>query len=803
MQKIRSNLPAWIQRIHGFVPDNSTISKLSLAAVLLLALPGCSGTKYLKDGDSFYSGSKIKFEIHGKVLRQTGVKSKLKEFLELKPNRVIFGSRPFVWIYFKTGNPSKKKGISNWIKKSFGSPPVLLKDATPSATAKTMNSQLYNMGFFTAQVSTSVKTTGKESVVTYTAILHPPFYIRNINYSALQDTGYAATFKSLRSEALIKPGQRFSIDRMQAEQVRIEEVMQNLGFYYFNKRYVYFKADTTAGHHQVDLDLTFAPKMPQKAIRVYKMEQVIVIPDYSLSDTTLQIRDTTRIDGFTYIDHHHFYRPEIITNTINLRPGSIYTKKNRMLSMGHLTSLGVFKFSNIKFSDSKKDSSGLNAALFLTPRLPNNIRIEPQMVSKSNNFVGPGIGITFTNRNFFRGAELFQLKLNVGYEVQISRGAQAGALSSLEVGTEARLTVPRFITPIRIRYGSRKFLPQTIFRLGYNLQQRVGYFQLNSFTASYGYTWKENAAKIHTFYPIDIDYVEVTNKSPAFLAILAPNPTLTRAFENQFIPSARYSFTYNSQLNITRTNVFTETPNPNKSTFYFNGNMEVAGNLLNAFQRGINPSDKDVHTIFGSPYSQYVRADVDLRFGHQLSPHDKIATRLIVGLGLPYGNSSILPYIKQFSIGGASSIRAFPARSLGPGTYNVRTDTSVKTTTYFIDQRGDMKLEGNFEYRFDLIKVVKGAFFLDAGNIWLLKNDPDRPGAKFDSKTFLDQIAVGSGFGLRVDLNFFVLRFDVGIPLRKPYLPENQRWVIDKIDFGSSAWRNDNLLLNIAIGYPF
>jgi outer membrane protein assembly factor BamA len=469
--------------------------------------------------------------------------------------------------------------------------------------------------------------------------------------------------------------------------------------------------------------------------------------------------------------------------------------------MSHLIGLGTFKFVNVKFTDAKRDSSLLNTNIYLTPFLKKSIRLEFQAVSKSNNFVGPGFSLTFTNRNFLKGAELFQLKLTTGYEAQISR-QQSGVLNSFELGAEASLAVHRFITPFSIPYHSSRYLPQTQFKLGYNLQQRVGYFQLNSLTASFGYTWRESTSKTHTFYPVDINYVKLSNTSAKFDSIVNENPFLAKAFENQFIPGMRYSFTLNTQLQEHTTDKFSES-HGRLSNFYFNGNLELAGNLLHLAQQKLGNTESTPYTIMGSSYSQYIRTDIDFRYYLQLDRHNKIATRFLAGLGYPFGNSTTLPYIKQFSIGGANSIRAFPARSLGPGTYNVRTDTSVHTKTFFIDQRADIKLEGNVEYRFDIIKALKGALFVDGGNIWLLNDEQNRPGGKFKADTFLDELAIGTGAGLRFDFNFFVLRFDLGFPLRKPFLPPANRWVINEIDFGSSTWRNENLLFNIAIGYPF
>ncbi len=422
--------------------------------------------------------------------------------------------------------------------------------------------------------------------------------------------------------------------------------------------------------------------------------------------------------------------------------------------------------------------------------------MEAQAVSKSNNFVGPGVSFTFTNRNFFRGAELFQLKLNSSYEVQMSRQISQ-PLNSFEVGFESSLTVPRFISPIRIDYSSRKFLPKTQFKVGYNLQNRVGFFRLNSFTTGFGYLWKETADRSHELFPIDINYVRTDKTSHSFDSLLARNTVLAKSFENQFIIGTRYSYTLNTQLREDVLDKF-RPRRLREHNFYFNGVLDIAGNLMNAIQNQVYGSNHgEPHELFGSPYSQYVKGEADFRYYWQIDRQNKIAARLIWGAGYAYGNSTTLPYVKQFSIGGSNSIRAFPARSIGPGTYH------QDTTLRFIDQRGDIKLEGNLEYRFDIVRSFKGALFLDAGNIWLVRDDNVRTGGKFDKDLFLDQLAVGTGVGFRFDFSFFVLRFDIAFPLRKPWLPEGQRWVTREIDLLSPRWRGDNLIFNIAIGYPF
>ncbi|WP_333821227.1 translocation and assembly module lipoprotein TamL [Ohtaekwangia sp.] len=769
-----------------------------LTTVWLLA--SCTATKYLKEDEVFYNGAEINFETpEGRVGRKKALRSELQTYINPKPNGRLLKARPGVWFYYIAGTPKKKKGgLRNFIRTKLGAPPVFMKETTPDRTAKMLESQLHNDGYFRSTVSQQTIIKGKNGKVIYTVQLYRPFRLRNIQYPQPKDSIYKAILGSLKEKSLLDTGQRFNVERMQAEQMRIEEVVENYGFYYFDNRYLVFEADSTVGKRKVDLTLKLEKDIPARARKIYHLDNIRVFPNYSLSTDSIQTSkpDTTEINGYRYIDDKHAFRPEIITDVINLKKGRTYSREEQELTLTHLMGLGAFKFVNVKFLESpRKDSAMLDADIYLTPLKKKSIRMEVQAVSKSNNFVGPGIGFTFTNRNFLRGAELFQLKLNTSYEVQISRQT-SGALNAFEAGLESSLTIPRFISPIHINYNSSRYLPKTQFKIGFNLQNRVSFFRINSFNVGYGYNWKENIAKSHELFPIDINFVRTDKKSAVFEALLASNSVLASSFEDQFIIGTRYSYTLNTQLSEAMELKY-EKKKYREHNFYFNGTIDVAGNLLNTVQRTIKKGEEP-YEIFNSPYSQYVRGDIDFRYYWQLDTRNKIATRIIAGVGYAYGNSTTMPYIKQFAIGGSNSIRAFPARSIGPGAYDVRSDPA-RNNSLFVDQRGDMKLEGNLEYRFDLVKVMKGALFVDAGNIWLLHNDSTRIGGQFQRNTFMKQLAVGTGAGLRFDFSFFVLRLDVAFPLRRPA----EGWVTRDIDFTSSDWRGKNLVFNIAIGYPF
>jgi outer membrane protein insertion porin family len=783
--------------------ESLTVQILFFFAIVAV-FSSCTSTKFLKEGETFYTGAEINFDTQGKrVGRKKVLESELQEYIIPKPNKKFLGMRTGVWFYFIAGTPKKEKGLRHFIKTKLGTPPVLFKDVTPERTAKTLTGQLNNEGYFKATTSYRVIPKKRETKVAYDVILPRPYRLDSIRYPKPRDSVYADVLGKLAENSLLLPRQRFDLERMQAEQERIEEQLENAGFYYFDDRYLIFESDSTVGKRKVNVRLRLEKGIPDKAKRIYKINDVNVYADYSLSLDTLKHGSAPiLVDSFNYYDSAKNFRPEIITRVINLRKGSTYRRENQEFTLSHLMGLGVFKFVNIKFEDVHPDSSLLNTNIYLTPLKKKSLRAEIQGVSKSNNFVGPGLTFTFTNRNFLRGAELFELKLNTAYEVQISGQNEGKPLNSFEAGFESSLTVPRFITPIKINYNSREYLPKTIFKAGVTVQNRVGFFRLNSFNLSYGYNWLETAAKSHELYPVDITFLQTDKISDEFNQRLEENPALANSFENQFIIGTRYSYTLNTQLTENTLNKFEE-KKFREHNFYFNTNIDVAGNLFYVVQKQFNKSNEGQLTIFNSPYSQYVKGDIDFRYYWQFDIHNKLATRLILGAGYPYNNSTTLPYVKQFSIGGSNSIRAFPARSVGPGTYNIREDQG-EDAVQFIDQRGDLKLEGNIEYRFDIVKILKGALFVDAGNIWLLRQDPDdnRVGVKFNRKTFLSELAVGAGFGLRFDFSFFVLRLDTAFPLRKPYLLDDP-WVMDDIDFGSKTWRKDNLIFNIAIGYPF
>jgi outer membrane protein assembly factor BamA len=451
--------------------------------------------------------------------------------------------------------------------------------------------------------------------------------------------------------------------------------------------------------------------------------------------------------------------------------------------------IGVYKYANARFKPDDSLPDRMNVNLYLTPVKKISISTEMSAAIKSNNFAGPGLNLIYKNRNLFAGAELLTLTLGGSFETQVS--GESKGQTSYQVNLDGTLTLPRFVPFTLGGKTSRTYVPKTIFGGGFGIYSRVNLYTMHSFNTSIGYSWRRNERISHLFRPIESSYTRLTESTAEFEDYLNENPTVRKSFEEQFIVGGSYTFV-NSNFHF----------NSRKHVFYLSESVDFAGNLLSLVTRITEkswPSPENQHYVFGLPYSQFANLRSEFRYMLNINKKNQIAWRLIGGLAMPYGNSTTIPYIRQYYVGGTNSIRAFVARSLGPGTYS---STDSLNNTY-IDQAGDIKIETNIEYRFDIYKYLKGAVFIDAGNIWLVNDDPQRPGGKFNTNTFYKEIAVGSGFGFRFDYNIIVLRIDLAYKLRKPYLPEGERWVFNDLDLGNKSWRRENILWNIAIGYPF
>lgn len=766
----------------------------ALFLLLMLFFSACTGTKHLSEGERFYTGADIRIEKEAKMPRQKTFTAEMAELLIPEPNMMLFGSRPRVWLYHLAGDPKKETGFASFVKNRLGEAPVLMQDANEEMSASTLENFLWNKGFFQAYVESDIELKGEtKGSITYTVYPGTPYRLRRIIYPRV-DSVYALVLEQIQEESLLDSGQLYDVDRLVMEQKRIEELVMDQGFYAFNDDYLVYLADSTAGDHQVDLTFNLSESTPPEARWKYEIDSVNIFPGYTLTGDTIDADKRETYRRYVFIKDPEQLKKEVLTNHINFGPGDIYTKTAEKYTLEHLYNLGVFKFVNLKFDET--DSAKLTSNIFLTMQPKKSLRLEVQAVSKSNNFVGPEVSVSYLNRNALYGAELLEISASGSYDVQLG-GLNQPPLNAFEVNLQSSLTFPRLVLPFNLDYYNRRFIPKTQVRAALRLQSRVNVFTLNSFETGYGFIWRESTTKSHQLFPINISYLRLSNVSEEFERRLNQDQTLRRSLDNQFILGNSYTYEWNTKL--------ADSDDPDRfrwNNFFFNGLLDLSGNLLNMAQRAVGdqPSEDGNYKIFRSPYSQYVKASADFRYYRQLSRTQELAAKIMIGAARALGNSSAVPFIKQFSAGGSNGIRAFRARSLGPGSYNA--EESRDESVFILDETGDFKIESSIEYRAPLAGPLEGAVFVDAGNIWLWETR-EKPGAKFKANTFHKEMAVGTGAGLRLNLGFFILRFDVAFPLRKPWLPLDERWVVDEINFLDRGWRRNNILYNIAFGYPF
>ncbi|NEU07717.1 BamA/TamA family outer membrane protein [Flavihumibacter sp. R14] len=759
---------------------------------VLVSFAACSNIKYLPKGESLYIGAEVKIESDSlKKNEEKAIKAELNGLLRPKPNSTFLGLRPKLFAYNIAGTPKKPKGLRNWLKNKIGEPPVLASALDLHKNQEILQNRLENKGYFQAVLTGDTTSKNRKVKAEYRAAPGPQYLISSVKFPA-DSAELERAVTATADKSLLKVGEPYNLDVIKGERERIDFSLKEKGFYYFGPNYLLVKVDSTIGKHKVDLFVSVKPEVPAIARQAYKIGEIYIYPNFNLAQTEPDTSkaDAVLFEGFYVVDKDSIFKPSVFKRSMFFNSGELYNRKDHNLSLHRLTTIGSFKFVKNRFErEGSAETPTLDAFYYLTPLPKKSLRGELLGTTKSNNNNGSELSLSWRNRNVFRGAEQLIIRGYGGFEIQVS-GTQRG-YNTYRLGTEATLSIPRFVVPLFDFNTTDRFVPRTIFTLGFELLNKQKLYSLNSFKAQAGYNWKENELKEHEVNLLSVNYVQPANVTQEYIDSIANDPTLEKSIEKQFVIGSTYSFTYNDQSEVTR-----------KNNIYFNTNLDIAGNIL-GLATGADYRSNDTSTIFNARFSQYLRLDGDFRYYYRLGRNSWLANRIIAGVGYPYGNSFELPYIKQFFVGGSSSIRAFRARSVGPGTY--RPD-EVSGDDFFPDQSGDLKLELNTEYRTKLAGIVHGAVFLDAGNIWLFRDNPDpqkiKQGAKFTNE-FISELAVGTGLGLRFDLSFLILRTDLAFPLRKPWLPEKERWVFNDIKFSDKTWRHDNLVFNLAIGYPF
>ena len=749
---------------------------------ILFICAACNESKHLGDGLPLYSRNVVKIHSSAPLSRHKvkAMQSELNELLRPRLNSKILGFRYKLWIYNLAGQPKKNKGLRHWLKYKVGEAPVLASPTLLEKNRAILQDHLENKGYFHDTVVLETPVKNKHLTAVYTAEVENQYTIRKVAYPADSDA-LGRQIDSLQKKSLLQPGGAFDLEVIKDERTRIDSRLKQRGYYYFSPDYLEVTADTGAGPHQVDMQMNIKPEMPARARNIYRIKDVVIFSEYDIrSDTSLK-RAYTTPEGYKVLDTAKYLKPSVYSRTMVFRPGDLYKRDDHNLSLSRLVSLGVFKFVKARFEpDNTTDSSNrLNAYYYLTPTQRKSIQFEASALTRSDNTTGGELSISWRNRNLFGGAELFSVSLYGGLaEQSIGKGV---TVATRRAGLDMDLYIPKIVAPFNLNTSSA-YVPKTKISAGYSIFDESSEYTLTSAKASFGYIFKDNITTENQLTVLGINYVRPTNINPTYQLGLDTNITLARAIERQFIIGPIYNFNYNSQAK----------QNHKTNNFYFNGNVDLSSNLLGLVTGANINKGKEVE-LFNIPFSQYARFEADFRHYLSFSKYSMLASRITGGVGIAWGNSTTMPFIKEFFAGGTNDIRAFRSRALGPGSYYAG---NPNTTPLLPDQPGDVKLEMNAEYRTKLFSIVRWALFVDAGNIWTLKADSSRPGSQF-THSFLNDIAVGVGTGFRFDLSILVLRVDLAVPVRYPWLPAGSKWAFNKTTDIS------NMVLNLAIGYPF
>ena len=743
----------------------------------LLVLQSCAVEKYIPEDEMLYTGATVEIKSDSIIKNESQLKSVLEEALLPKPNKKFLGMRVGLHYYYKMQkeNPGF---INRFFYKRFGEQkPVYKSDVKPYEVEEILLNRMENRGFFYSEITSEFKDNeeNKEASVKYTVKAPKAYTIVSYQLDSMPHPIYPEVKKSVAKTKLSK-GMRFDLANMKMERERIDRELKQNGYYNFNSSFLIFEADTNQyDKKRFDLFLGLKKDVPKKSIIPYKISKINVYANYHVEDSI--DNEVERFNEKNYINSSSFFKSKYLDPFITLEEGQYYSPENSRNSARRLSTIGAYKFVNIQYKERDtvhNDSLGiLEANIFLSPLNKRALRVELQAVSKSNNFSGPGIALTYSNRNLFSGGETLNTTASFGYEMQVGGGSSSGK-TSVDLGLKSELIFPRVIFPIKIDSDFFKYdIPKTKTSISLDYLRRTQLYTLLSGSAQFGYLWQANRYVTHEIIPISLNYTKPSNTTEEFQNILDANPYLKRSFEKQFIAGLNYSFTYNGMVDATK-----------KHQFFINSTLDVAGNTMSLFAKEMDNGKKGILNL---EYAQYAKVDADFRYHLNFGKEQLIAARLFGGYGYAYGNSDIMPYVKQYYSGGPYSVRAFRIRSLGPGTYS---DEGNSQTNYF-DQTGNIRIEANIEYRFPIISFLKGAVFADAGNIWNSDPNPVYEGKDKFTSSFIKEFGMGAGVGLRVDVQGFVLRFDFAAPFHDP--SKNNGF-----DFNVKE-----TVFNFGIGYPF
>lgn len=797
--------------------------------VLLIVLSGCSLHRFQGPDDQLYIGIKdIKVTDTIKGSYADNAVAKAEEKLQYAPNSAIFGSSslrwpfPLVRPYLYSSLAGKKSILANILRR-FTSKPVWMREVSPSLRAKVAQQTLREQGYMSASVRSTIHPLPSDSLqarVSYQMTLGPLYLLDTVSYFPRVYMSKGRYFDH-GAESELQPGTPFSLEILERDREAISRYLRQFGYYYLKPDYIRYQADTLQTPQRVALRTVISESAPMDALRQWKIGriQLRLLRNSDEGATTLANDSLPLSDSIMlYYRDKTLVRPAVLRTRIRMKEGEIYRHKDEERTLSALTNLGAF--SSVEFYFAKREASDststdslitvlpsdslgdtphpeftmqaadtlgtLDLTILLRPDKPWNAYLGAAFMRKSNSYIGPGLSASIERSNLFGGGERLSANVYGSYEWQTGRSPLEGnsiSINSYQFGGDLGITFPFILAPGWTN-SYYKYPTSTSFKVGMQAINHARFYTLRSLSFTMDYSFQPSSRWTHRITPLSLNYTQLTRTTAAFDKLLVDNPALGLSLRNQLIPKVGYYFTYTRQRE--------ESPH----FFQLFGEVSEAGNLSNGLMTAFGRRYTETKTMLGVPFAQFVKAAFDLRYSWRIDRNQTLATRLASGAIYSFGNVTTAPYIEQFFVGGANSIRAFTVRSIGPGRFKTQQESAYS----FMDRVGEMKLEANVEYRGRLFGDCYGAVFLDAGNVWLLRRDSSRVGASLPELSslgdFARQIAVGTGVGVRYDLSFLVVRFDVGVGLHLPYETSRKGW------YNIPRFR-DALGFHLAIGYPF
>jgi len=759
--------------------------------IAALAITACSSVKHVPDGEYLLNSVSIKFTDNPGIAG-----SSLANYLRQQPNHKVLGfAKLSLGIYNLSGN-DPTKWYNRWAR-NLGQEPVIYSQDLTEASRKQLQLALINRGYNNAVVTfdTIMRPDKKKIDLSFNITAGKPHVIETVKYT-FDDPAIGEVIMTDSAHFTIGPGTVLNRDLLENERTLITSRLRDKGYYAFNKDYITFTADTTATSKGVDLTMRIhrpESTVPNDSVHrkyiVDRVKYIIESPDGSQEVAP----DTIRRPGFEFVyGSDQYLRPGFLEEKCFIRPGQPYSGSDVSRTYEALTQLSIVKFVNIAMQPIavSDDSHILEAVITLSRTKKQGISFEVEGTNSEGD-LGFGIGLTYQHRNLAHGSELLTAKFRGSYE------SLSGNLDGLindrytEFAGEVGITFPQFEAPLLSRNFKRKVKANTEFALSMSYQERPEYTRIISGLA-WKYRWNSPLNRWrHTFDLLDISLVYLPKSTENFINNIAPqNPLLRYSYEDHLIMRMGYSYYRSNRRQVSANRLINQTFQPEIWTFRVSA--ETAGNILYGISNLVNQNKHNsAYKVFGVQYAQYFKAETDYTHVFNLTDRHAIALHGEFGIGVPYGNSRMIPFEKRFYAGGANSVRGWGVRTLGPGAYDAR-----NSVVDFINQCGDISLEFSLEYRSKLFWVIEGALFIDAGNIWTIRNYENQPGGLFRFNKFYKQLALAYGAGLRFDFTYFLLRFDLGMKAHNP--ARNQEpWPLIH-----PSWHRDHTF-HLSIGYPF